>query len=142
MKSGEKPVRVCVGKVVKAHGVRGWLKIIPFTQMERFKELKRVFLKDQARVIEEVKIKGTCVLLKLEGVSTRDQSQELIGASIYVPFEERPSLPEGSYYVDDLKGFKVQTVSGNPIGELIDVWPLPANDVFLVQSPEGKTVMV
>jgi 16S rRNA processing protein RimM len=142
LRSGEKPERICLGKIVAAHGIRGWLKVIPFTKMERFQELEKILLQDQVRNIEEVKIKGNLVLLKLEGIATRNQSEELVGASIYIPFQERPPLPDGSYYVDDLKGLKVLTVSGELIGELIDVWPLPANDVFLVQNAEGKRIMI
>ncbi|MDI6868360.1 MAG: ribosome maturation factor RimM [Coprothermobacterota bacterium] len=142
MKFGENPIRICVGKIIKPHGVCGWLKVQPFARPERFGEIGRVFLKEEARTIEGIKMAGAYVLLKLEGITDRNQGEEFVGASIYIPLNERPALPEGQYYIDDLKGCRVITVSGELIGELFEIWSLPANDVFLVKSPEEKVLMV
>lgn len=86
-------------------------------------------------------VKGQ-VLLKLGGIDSRNQGQELAGSFLYLPFEERVKLPEGHYFVDDLKTCTVLTTNGEAVGELVEIWHLPSNDVFLVQGPDQKTIMV
>lgn len=142
MKFGEKGKFVCVGRILKAHGVSGWVKVQPFTMPKRFRELERVFLKEELRKIEGVKDQSPFVLLKLQGIEDRSQAESFSGCSLFIPGSERPSLPDGEFYVDDLKGLKVISETGETIGELFEVWPLSGNDVFLVRDSKGKTVMI
>ncbi len=104
--------------------------------------MERVFLKEEQRKIEGVRDQNPFVLLKLQGIEDRSQAESFAGCSLYIPWSERPSLPEGEFYVDDLKGLKVISDQGESIGELFEVWPLSGNDVFLVIDQRGKTVMI
>ncbi|MCR4428892.1 MAG: ribosome maturation factor RimM [Caldiserica bacterium] len=133
---------VCVGKILKAHGVSGWVKVKPFTSPERFQEIERVFLNGEPKKIEAVKFQGPFLLLKLAGIENRSQAEAFSGSSLRIPSSERPPLPEGEFYVEDLKGLKVLSDSGETIGEIFEVWPLSGNDVFLIRDSSGNTVMV
>ena len=50
-------------------------------------------------------------------------------------------LPEGRFYVFQIIGLKVETESGEPVGRVVDVLSLPANDVYVVDR-EGEEVLL
>jgi len=142
LRSAEKPEKVCIGKIVKAFGVKGWVKVQAYSTPERFQLLTRVIIQDNPFKVDGVSLVKGQVLLKLGGIDSRNQGQELAGSFLYLPFEERVKLPEGHYFVDDLKTCTVLTTNGEAVGELVEIWHLPSNDVFLVQGPDQKTIMV
>ena len=52
------------------------------------------------------------------------------GTDLYVQRTSLPTLPEGSYYVDDLVGLGVYDPNGTRVGVIRDVLPGPANDAL------------
>ncbi|HKW76480.1 MAG TPA: ribosome maturation factor RimM, partial [Terriglobales bacterium] len=60
------------------------------------------------------------VVLKFAGVDSISQAEELIGAEVQVPLEERTALTDGSVYVSDLIGCTVYD-SGREVGTITDV---------------------
>ena len=66
-----------IGKVIKPFGVRGETKVLPITDdVGRFRDVGHVFLRDgsgyRRNIIEQVKISGNYVILKLATVGSRD----------------------------------------------------------------------
>jgi len=47
-------------------------------------------------------------------------------------------LPNNSFYVFDLIGLRVKSSRGEVIGEITDVWFMPANDVYVVRQGEKE----
>ncbi|MFN7162411.1 MAG: ribosome maturation factor RimM, partial [Fimbriimonadales bacterium] len=63
-------------------------------------------------------------------VETRDHAEQLRGAWLLIPPEERMPLEEGQYYISDLIGMEVFTESGERIGKLKDVRQGAAYDFY------------
>lgn len=82
------------------------------------------------------------LILRLEGVNTRSQAEELRFTRLLVSKADRHPLPDNVYYVDDLLGLTVKTVSGQEIGTLVDVLENPANDLFEVQLKTGEKALI
>ena len=62
-----------VGQIVNTFGIKGFVKIVPFTDdMERFEELRSVLVVKQKQLIEmeieEVKYHKNLVLVKFKGI--------------------------------------------------------------------------
>ncbi|MBK7258878.1 MAG: 16S rRNA processing protein RimM [Ignavibacteriae bacterium] len=145
---------IAIGRIVKAFGVRGDLIVRPMTdEPERFSATRRVFLGRQADVlagtgtvveettIEESQIDGRGVRLHLASVPDRTAAEKSVGLLVLIPKEERLSLEDGRYYVDDLIGLTVQSVSGERFGTLADVMRLPGHDVYVVRD-NGTEFMI
>ena len=71
-----------VGQIVNTFGIKGFVKVKPFTDdMERFEELKSVLvIKNKELIemqIEEVKYQQTVVLLKLKGVDNMNDAEKM-----------------------------------------------------------------
>ena len=135
--------RVAVGRINGAWGLRGHVKVTPYTSnAERFRP-DSVLLLDgvPARVLDVRTPKGyPCV--QFEGYRDRTAAGTLAGTIIEVEESELPELPEGEHYVYDLIGLTVVTTDGDAIGRLHQVLHTAANDVYLVRRPGAKDALV
>jgi 16S rRNA processing protein RimM len=78
----------------------------------------------------------------LEGVDDRDAAERLTGAFIKIPPEEALPLEENEYYLRDLIGLAVKTDGGEELGRLTDVISTGANDVYAVDKPGQKQLLI
>ena len=80
MESSTEPRFLVIGKVLRAHGVRGEIRVLPRTdQPKRFTWLKEVYVGEpdpKAVVVEGVRFHKDLVLLKLAGYDYRDQTDQ------------------------------------------------------------------
>lgn len=140
-------MRIAIGQVVGAHGIRGEVRVVPLTDFpERFAALKRVYLEPggegEVRVLAARPQKQQW-LLQLEGVSDRSAAEKLRGVRLTVPEGELWPLPEGHVYVHQVVGLRAETEAGTAIGVVREVLRLPANDVYVVeQEPPGRLLYV
>ena len=70
-----------IGQIVNTFGVKGFVKVKPFTDdLERFEELESILViknKDMIEMkIEEVKYQKNMVLLKLEGIDDMTMAEK------------------------------------------------------------------
>lgn len=141
-----------MGRIVKPHGVMGELKVAPETDdPDRFHELKTIFVgADEASTssfdIVSVRMQssrhGITVLLTLEGVNSREAAEALNKLRVFASQDDLPPLEEGEYYLSDLIGLLVETVSGEPVGTVTDVFEGPGQDLLVVQRTDAGKAMV
>jgi 16S rRNA processing protein RimM len=135
-----------IGQITSPHGIRGEVRLFPLIDvMERFEQLTQVLLGPDMRAVT-VHYKGmikNMVILKIEGVESRNQAEELRLQYMQVPKTDVPALPKGSYYLADLIGLHVIDLEGNPIGKLVEVdQSSPAHDLYVVETAPHKRFMV
>lgn len=138
---------ILIGRVMRAHGVRGELKVFPETDDPgRLQGLDRVFIgKDvttaTARTIRSVRLqhlrKGTIVLMVVEGVDSREAADALRQAVVFAEASKLPALEEDEFYWHDLVGWTVMTTSEVEIGKVKEILEMPAQQIFLV-AREGR----
>ena len=133
------------GKIVTTHGVRGEVKVQPWTDTpDVFCALKKVY---RTKGGEELPVTSArpqkdMVILKLRGIDTVEEAQKLVNRILYVDRED--ILPEeGAYFIADLIGLRVLDAdSGEEYGTLSEVTSTGANDVFHVKKADGKISLV
>lgn len=120
------PGWVRVGFIKRAHGIQGEVEIETFDpESEALAKgtLVRVGGEDasKARRVLAVRTTKDSLLVRLEGVFTRNDAEAVRSKTIDV---ERTSLPKpkpGESYLIDLLGYAVETTGGTPVGELTDM---------------------
>ena len=132
-----------VGVISSTHGVRGEVKVFPTTdQVQRFKKLKEVILDtgsgQQVLKIESVKFFKQFAILKFEHYDNINDIEKYKGKSLYVTRENAVKLQKDEYFIADLIGLKVLTDEGEEFGTVKDILQTAANDVYLIEGPEGK----
>ncbi len=136
-----------VGVVTTTHGVRGEVKVFPTTDdPERFEDLSYVLL-DQGNTkkelsIAQVKYFKNLVILKFEGLDNVDDVVSFRGKDLYIRREDGAPLDKDEYYIADLLGMSVFLEDGRAYGTLKDVMETGANDVYVINKPDGKEVLV
>jgi 16S rRNA processing protein RimM len=130
---------VLIARIGKPHGIRGEVSIQSFSHDDRrFRKLARVMLRMPSgeiveRTISSVRLLPTGILLTFEGVEDRDAAESLRNAEILIPESERPKLPKGRAYYDEIIGMDVLDDDTNAIiGKVTNVLDMPAGDVFVL----------
>lgn len=136
-----------VAQISRSVGIKGEVKVQTFSaDPARFDSLRKVYIGDEdaspsAVDVESVRWVASTPVLKLIGISSREQSDALRGQFLYVAEQDAVKPKEGSYFIHDIVGMEVVTEEGKMIGKVKEVYQLPANDVWLVEWDE-KDVMI
>lgn len=137
--------RVCVGVVVGAHGVRGALRIKPFTeQPDGIAAYGPVEDEAGARRLR-LKVLGTAkgiVTATAQGVADRDAAEALTGTRLYVPRDRLPPPEPDEFYHSDLVGLAAQREDGTPFGTVRAVFDFGAGDVIELALSDGRVEML
>ena len=137
------PKRSVVGKITSAYGVKGWVKVLSYTEpMDNLLSYRRVIWVAEGGQreleVEAGKRHGKGMILKLKGFETPETVRVLCGGLIEVAVEEFPALAEGEYYWHQLEGLKVITTAGQLLGVVDHLMETGANDVLVVRAtPES-----
>jgi len=135
---------VVLGQIVAPHGVRGDLRIMPLTSnIQLFMDMDYLLLPDDRRLhIVKARPHKNIMLVTVKEITSIEEAETLRGQKVSVLREDMPELPEGRYYVGDLIGLPVLDEEGNRIGTFKDVLPTGSKDVYVIQPPEGKDILV
>ena len=134
---------LAVGRVARAHGVRGEVAVLNLSEVaERYAPGAAVRLEDgRSLTVERSRPHGHRLLVKFEEVPDRTAAEALRGEVLLVPAEESPDPPDGAYWVHQLVGVDVVTEAGRGLGRISDVLHNPANDIWVVDAPEGEILV-
>lgn len=136
-----------VGQIVNTFGVKGFVKVNPFTDdAERFEELKTVYIckKDgmQKVEIQEVKYHKNMVLLKIKGIDDMNAAEKVKGLYLKIDRKDAKKLPKDTYFIADLIGLDVYSDENKYLGKVEDIFSTGANDVYVVKNDEGKQILL
>ena len=119
------------GQIVSTHGIRGDIKVLPWSDGPDFLlDFKRVRIDNVDYKVESCRIQKTCNLLKLAGVDTVEAAQALREKTVMV---YREDAPKDVIFVAELIGVQVYS-DGVLIGEVSDVLDYPGNKVYVVSG--------
>lgn len=119
------------GEIVTTHGVRGEVKVLPWSDGPEFLcGFARVRIDGKDYAVENCRIQKTCNLLKLVGVDTVEAGQALRGKTVEV---YRSDAPAEDIYAAELIGMTVLH-NGQNIGQITDVLDFPGNAVYVVKG--------
>ena len=135
-----------VGVIANTHGIRGEVKVYPTTDdVVRFKDLKKVILdtgKEKIDLeIQNVKFFKNMAILKFKGIDNINDIEKYKGKDLLINREDAVELEEDEFYLADVLDAKVVTEAGEEFGVIADILETGANDVFVVETKEGKEIL-
>ena len=144
MSSAGEPELLEVGRVSKAHGIVGELRIVPhWDGSDALSHAEQIWLTlNGQRVsyeLERTRPVPRAFLAKLRGVDDRNAAEALHGATVSINRDLLPPLEPGEYYLVDLVGAKVVGPEGE-VGEVTAIASHPTVDVIVVKRPDGSVV--
>jgi 16S rRNA processing protein RimM len=132
--------RICVAKIGAAHGVRGELRLWPFTQdpldAASYGPLET---KDGKRRFEvaHVRVSKDHLVARLKGVETREAAEALNGVELYVSRDQLPPPEEDEFFYADLIGLRAVDREDQPLGEIVAVHNFGAGDLIELRLAAG-----
>jgi 16S rRNA processing protein RimM len=140
----EPAVEVTVGKVGRAHGLRGdvFIDVRTDEPSRRFADGTTFATSRGDLVVESTRWHGRRLVARFEQVADREAAERLRGVELRldVPVAERPDDPD-EFYDHQLRGLAAVTVTGGRVGTVIDVLHLPAQDMLVVDGPGGEVLV-
>jgi 16S rRNA processing protein RimM len=140
-----KDTRICVAKIGAAHGVRGEVRLWPFTEdplaVMRYGPLST---RDGTRQFEVARARAAKdhLVACLTGITTREAAEKLNGLELYVARDRLPTPDDDEYYHADLIGLAAVTEAGEPIGRVVALHNFGAGDIIEIAPPHGPTLML
>ncbi len=138
---------VIMGRVASAHGLRGWVKIQPFTEyVDSLLDYRTWWIGHEHGPWREVEV-GQCevhnkiLAAQLPDCPDRTAAEKLKGLLIAVPRDSLPEQGEGEYYWSDLIGLAVVNEAGVLLGTVANLLETGANEVLSVQGDGGEILI-
>ena len=140
-----------VGRFLKAHGLKGAIKLELYTDSPNERFVPGAVLELQVPeespwfgksvTVSELKWFNSSPVLFLKDVSDRTQAESLIKAILLVeqPLDVSPQEPD-AWYDHQLAGLKVIR-DGAEIGALLRVEHMPAQDLLVIKTEEAEVLL-
>jgi 16S rRNA processing protein RimM len=144
----DEPLRLVVGRIGKAHGIKGEATVEVRTDDPELRFAPgAVLLTDPADrgplTVRGGRVQGGRLVLSFENVPDRTAVEKLRNTLLIaeVDPEELPEDPE-EYYDHQLEGLTVRTVDGVELGVVEQMVHGPAQDLFVIRRPEGGELLL
>ena len=119
------------GEIVTTHGVRGEVKVLPWTDSPDFLlDFKRVRIESAEYKVESCRIQKNCNLIKLQGVDTMEQAQALHGKVLQIYRKDADKDLIFAAELIDMPVYEDDTL----LGKITDVLDYPGNKVYVVKG--------
>lgn len=132
---------VLLGKVTKAHGLRGEVNIFSFSgQPENFRGYKEIVLVDSAgnlsvaQAVEKFRPQGNNAVVQLAFIKSREQAEEIEGLGVLLAKNLLPEAAEDEYYWYQYQGKMVVDQNGRNIGRVEKLFSNGAQDILVINS--------
>ncbi len=139
---------ILIGRIIGTHGIKGVLKIKPFTDFSaRFDSGEILCVKVGNNSFKHFQIESSTgrknfFLIKVKDVDDLSEAEKLVTKEIVIDEIDLKNLESDSYYIHDLIGLKVLNENGIVIGELSNVLQLQSNDVYEIIDKIGKKFLI
>ncbi len=137
-----------VGRVARVHGLRGDVIINPETDFpeSRFRPGGVVYRRaggDGAEALRVVtfRVHRGRPIVRFEGIDSIDQAEPLAGLELRVPVASLETLPADRFYHHDLTGCRVETRSGEVVGQVDHVEGQSGTSQLSVATAEGEVLV-
>jgi len=136
--------KIKVGKITNAHGLRGDMRVYPYTDKENFEDYSALMIEgnDETKKITKVRYNKNMVLLKLNGIDHINDVEALKNKELFVYKEDLKPLADDEFYISDIIGCSVEDASGEKLGMVKDYLTHTSQAVFVVKGDDGKEFLV
>lgn len=139
MGSGKSETYISLGRLGAPYGVKGWLKLVSFTDPPANILQHRHFMIRTARGLQQIEMDksrahGKGFIGHVVGCDVREQCRELTGKELLIDQADLPALEQGTYYWHQLTGLKVVNRQLEQLGVVSSLMETGAHDVLVVKA--------
>lgn len=136
---------ITIGKVGAPYGVKGWLKVHPYTEFDTNMldyapswHLQNTHQQIQPIKLEEGKPYADGLVVKFQGIENPEDARQFTNQLVVIERSILPKLAQDEFYWSDLIGLKVIDQHEKILGEVIYLMETGSNDVIVIKDESGK----
>lgn len=134
-----------MGRIAAPFGIKGWVKVQPFSEdpgtLMDFESWRVGRAEQQMHyTVEAIQDHGKALVAKLVGIDDRDAAYALRGQEISVAKRDLPPPEENEFYWSDLIGLRVINHQGVELGKVDSLMESGANDLLVVKGPREHLI--
>lgn len=135
-----------VARIGKPHGIRGEVTVQVLTDApgDRFVPGTEFVVEPASAgplIVDSARWNKDILLLGFEGIETRNQAETLRGAKLFIETEELDEDDDEGWYEHELVGLEAR-VGSQVVGKIAALHTLPVQDLLVVETPDGKEILV
>lgn len=128
-----------IGKFGSPYGIRGWVKILSFTEIPEYIFHYKPWLVRKTNLLEIIKLNNwkknnKTTIAKIDGINDRTQAELIKNQKIFINNHSLPKLTKGNYYWKDIIGCTVININNYIFGNVKKLIETGSNDVLVVRS--------
>jgi len=126
---------LAVGRVARAHGIRGRVLVAPYNaESTGLEKVRRLWLSGREYEVARAERVNLGYLVALRGIDDRDAADALRGQEVEADRDELPPAEEGEVYAIDLIGFEVADATGKVHGVVEDLEEAGPQDLLRLKG--------
>jgi len=139
---------LAVGRVIRPHGIRGAVIVEAISDSPgRFTSGERLVVEGPGARTGELTVRtvsrsGGRLLLSFEEVAGIDAAEAIRGRLLFIPADRAAPLGRGEYWIHEIIGMAVFDERGEMLGEVSDLVSGTAQDLLVIEEPEGGEFQV
>jgi len=142
----EEQMQLQVARIGKPHGIRGEVTVQVLTDApgDRFVPGTEFVVEPASAgplIVESARWNKDILLLAFDGIETRNQAETLRGAKLFIETEELGEDDGEGWYEHELVGLEAR-VGSQVVGKIAALHTLPVQDLLVVETPDGKEILV
>jgi 16S rRNA processing protein RimM len=139
--------RVLVGRIGAAHGVRGEVRLVSFTEDPKaiadHGPLSDARGERQFEIGALRTLKDNLLVARFVGVATRNAAEALNNTDLYVPRASLPAAADDEFYHADLIGLAAVDSAGAEIGRVLNILNFGGGDILeITPAAGGETLLL
>lgn len=138
-----------VGKIVNTQGIKGEVRVISKTDFpeERYKKGSTLSLFMDGKKVTELTVAShrkhkNFDIVSFENHPNINDVEKYRDGILKVSEERLTELPENEFYLHQIVGLTVQDEEKNTIGKISEVMSPGANDVWVIERPKKKDLLI
>ncbi len=133
--------KILLAQIGSAHGIKGEVRVKPFGEADMLDQYGKLETKDGRKLkIKRMRPQKNMMVVKFEGVNTREEAEALNRVELYIDREKLPDLEdEDEFYIEDMIGMSVLGPDSEDLGTVITVSNFGAGDMVEVKPPNSSS---
>ncbi|MDE6380330.1 MAG: ribosome maturation factor RimM [Muribaculaceae bacterium] len=141
-----------VGKLLKTHALKGEMNLLLDIDAGYLEDGNPAILDIEGIYVpfytDSIRTKGNfSYLVKFEGIDNEIEAKKLVNKTVYALRDRLKEFMLDNYdeeyaLYDDLIGWIIEDMDEGIIGKVVDIDTNTENELFIVETPEGKTVYI
>ena len=131
-------MKIEIGKVLKAQGIKGEVKLSCYLDdSSMLKNVKRLYIGANTYTVTHFRADGAFCYVLFDGIADRNTAETLRNWTVYAD-KESVTVADDRYFIDDLVGCVVTLSDGKTVGTVKEMLQNGAADVFVCDGEKGE----